>query len=68
VTGTTQVFINGKFVTMTVKDGSNSSGYAYHSLSTALDGTNGRVILVASGLANQWDQAAFNALVRSIKY
>jgi hypothetical protein len=66
--GTTPVFINGKFVTMTVKDGSNSTGCRFHSVSAALDGANGKVILVASGLANQWDQAAFNELVRSIKY
>ena len=68
VVGTTPVLINGKFINMIVKEGNSSSGYVYHSVSTVLDGGRGKVVLVASGLANQWDQGAFNALVQSITY
>jgi len=66
--GTTPVLINGRFVSMTVNEGNNSSGCAYRSLSVELKGASGPVILAVTGLANQWDAGAFDALVRSIKY
>jgi len=66
--GTTPVWINGQFVTMTVKEGANASGCVYRNLSAVLHGKNGAVVLVVTGLASQWDGAAFNSLVQTIKY
>lgn len=59
--------INGQEVTLTYRKGEDPSGTPYRQVSTLFETEKGRVLFLAQGSAEKWDQAAIDALFDSIR-
>jgi hypothetical protein len=69
VVGTRQVTLKGQAVTLTVSEstGDEASGEALREVMGTFRGQGGAsVMLMATGMASQWDDAALDAFVASI--
>jgi len=66
VVETRKVTINGQETTLTVSEGSDSSGLSLRQWVTAFPAKKGTVLLLIQGSTEEWDDASLNAFLASI--